>query len=362
MANQNQPGVGGSAASPFSYWLTDPSNPNLGQAPAQRRQPPGPATGNATEPVAATNPAATTTRTEGTAQTLPRGGLPAVENDGGFAVADPTPVARPAGLPTSANPARAMTASNGGATPPPLPQQSATFNMEAQAQQADQVARSKQQQFDLHQGHESVPYRFSKSNDFELDYQLHAVGADGIEKVELYGSLDSGRTWKLWGADPDKASPFDVVTKGEGTFSFRVVPVRTSGLASPSPMPGDRPDFSVIVDQTNPKIRITSARFGDGVDAGSLIIGYECKDEHLTKRPISLAFSDSLEGPWTTIAAGVRNDGLYIWQADPRLPAQLYLRIDAVDQAGNQSTYLLDQPVQTVGLAPRATILGIRPR
>ena len=127
-------------------------------------------------------------------------------------------------------------------------------------------------------------------------------------------------------------------------------------------MPGDRPDFSVIVDQTNPKIRITSARFGDGVDAGSLIIGYECKDEHLTKRPISLAFSDSLEGPWTTIAAGVRNDGLYIWQADPRLPAQLYLRIDAVDQAGNQSTYLLDQPVQTVGLAPRATILGIRPR
>ena len=103
------------------------------------------------------------------------------------------------------------------------------------------------------------------------------------------GQKRLGPDWKLWGADPDKASPFDVVTKGEGTFSFRVVPVRTSGLASPSPMPGDRPDFSVIVDQTNPKIRITSARFGDGVDAGSLIIGYECKDEHLTKRPISLA-------------------------------------------------------------------------
>jgi hypothetical protein len=76
------------------------------------------------------------------------------------------------------------------------------------------------------------------------------------------------------------------------------------------------------------------------------------------RRPIALSFSDTPKGPWTTIAAGLRNDGDYIWPADPRLPRQLYLRIDATDQAGNVGTYILDQPIDAQGLAPRARIRG----
>ncbi|MEM6366265.1 MAG: hypothetical protein AAF745_17690, partial [Planctomycetota bacterium] len=227
---------------------------------------------------------------------------------------------------------------------------------------AEAFNKQRQTLFDRAQLAKSVPFRFSNSNRFSLEYELEAVASSGVQSVELYGSLDAGRTWKRWGADPDVSSPFDIETKGEGVFAYRIVVLGNNGLASPRPLSGDNPDIAVIVDQTLPKIRITSARYGEGDRTGSLVIRYECSDENLMTRPVSIAFSDSLDGPWTTIASGLRNDGLYVWPADPKLPPQIFLRVDATDQAGNQGSYLLEQPIATGGLAPRAKILGFRPR
>ncbi|QDV46922.1 hypothetical protein Enr13x_68310 [Stieleria neptunia] len=246
--------------------------------------------------------------------------------------------------------------------PTPAPSSTPEDQRRDRAERAEQLSREQQQRYDRAQLARTVPFRWSNSNRFSLEYELEAVGASGTEAVELYGSLDAGRTWKRWGADPDRTSPFDIETKGEGVFAFRIVVLGNNGLASPRPLPGDQPDIAVIVDQTLPKIKITSARYGEGDRTGSLIIRYECSDENLMNRPVAIAFSDSIDGPWTTIAAGLRNDGLYVWPADPKLPHEIYLRVDATDQAGNTGSYLLDQPIATGGLAPRARILGFRSR
>ncbi|MCA9138003.1 MAG: hypothetical protein KDB00_14625 [Planctomycetales bacterium] len=246
--------------------------------------------------------------------------------------------------------------------PTPAPSRTPQDDRRYRVERAEQISREQQDQFDRAQLARNVPFRFSDSNRFSLDYELEAVGASGVEAVELYGSIDAGRTWKRWGADPDRTSPFDIETKGEGVFAFRIVVLGNNGLKSPRPLPGDTPDIAVIVDQTMPKIKITSARYGEGDRTGSLVIRYECSDENLTNRPVAIAFSDSLDGPWTTIAAGLRNDGLYVWPADPKLPPAIYLRVDATDQAGNKGSFLLDQPIATGGLAPRARILGFRSR
>lgn len=206
-----------------------------------------------------------------------------------------------------------------------------------------------------------APVRFSDSERFSLEYELEAVGSQGVEAIELYGSLDHGRTWSLWGQDPNRSSPFDIETKGEGVFGFRIVVVGGNGLASPRPLPGESPDIFVVVDRIRPSIRITGARYGEGDRTGGLVIRYECNDTNLPRRPIGLAFSGSPDGPWTTIAAGLENTGEYVWRADPNLPRQLYLRIDGTDQAGNVGTYILDQPIDTQGLAPRARIRGFQP-
>lgn len=206
-----------------------------------------------------------------------------------------------------------------------------------------------------------VPTRFSKGKRFSLDYELEAIGAQGADSIELYGTTDAGNTWQLWGSDPDRMSPFDIETQDIGAFGFRICVVGRNGLASPRPQSGELPDIVVVVDTERPQVKITGARYGEGTRTGSLVISYQCDDLNLPARPITLAFSDSIEGPWTTIVGGLKNEGQYIWAADPNLPRQLYLRIDAIDEAGNRGVYLLDQPIDTQGLAPRAKIRGFQP-
>jgi len=117
----------------------------------------------------------------------------------------------------------------------------------------------------------------------------------------------------------------------------------------------------VVVDTEAPKVRITGAAYGQGDQTGHLVIRYRAEDPSLGRRPISLAFGESVEGPWSTIAAGLANDSIYAWPADPHLPRQIFLRIDVTDEAGNREHYILDTPIDIQGLAPRARIRGFNP-
>ena len=207
----------------------------------------------------------------------------------------------------------------------------------------------------------SSPIRHSRSRKFSLDYEVESAGRAGVEEVELWGSADRGQTWKRWGADPDRQTPFDIETNADGVYGFCIVVVAKNGLATPRPIAQSLPDIFVIVDTLKPIARISGATYGEADQTGSLLIRYTCDDENLSARPISLSFSHSLQGPWTTIAAGLENNGGYAWPADPQLPRQIYLRVDAVDLAGNGGSYLLESPIDVQGLAPRARIRGFNP-
>lgn len=207
----------------------------------------------------------------------------------------------------------------------------------------------------------SSPIRHSGSRKFSLDYEVESAGRAGVEEVELWGTSDRGTTWKRWGADPDRQTPFDIETNNDGVYGFCIVVVAKNGLATPRPLQGTPPDIFIVVDTLKPIARITGATYGEGDQTGSLLIRYTCEDENLSARPISLSFSNTPQGPWTTIAAGLENSGGYIWPADPQLPRQIYLRIDATDLASNSGGYVLDTPIDIQGLAPRARIRGFNP-
>lgn len=207
----------------------------------------------------------------------------------------------------------------------------------------------------------SAPIRHSRSRKFSLDYEVESAGRAGVEEVELWGSTDRGETWKRWGADPDRQTPFDIETNNDGVYGFCIVVVAKNGLATPRPIPQSTPDIFVVVDTLQPVVRISGATYGEGDQTGSLVIRFSCNDENLSNRPISLSFSDTPQGPWTTIAAGLANVGGYVWPADPQLPRQIYLRIDATDSAGNNGSSVLEAPIDVQGLAPKARIRGFNP-
>lgn len=196
---------------------------------------------------------------------------------------------------------------------------------------------------------------------FELLYDVEATGAAGIHQVELWITKNGGVAWTKYGLDEDCRSPMSVTVPGEGLYGFRVVVETTVGLRSPAPASGDLPDIWVEVDQTKPQVRLTSADQGAGDEADRLVLGWEASDRHLAERGISLRWAAAPQGPWSTIASGLENTGRYAWRLDQRVPRQIFLLVEARDEAGNVSTNQFAQPVSLDRIRPQGRIRDVRP-
>ncbi len=204
------------------------------------------------------------------------------------------------------------------------------------------------------------PY-YCKSRTFSLDYSVEALGGNALSEVELWGTEDNGRTWEKWGSDPDRVSPFDVKVGNDGLFGFRMVLVGPGGSVLGNPKPGDDADAWIRVDSELPQCKITRALYGVGSEAGMLVIDYNCSDSDLADEGITLSWSSTVDGPWTPFASAIKNTGLYLWKADASLPSRVFLKLEAVDKAGNTGVHRMDLPIDTKGLSPRGRIQGIRP-
>ena len=203
--------------------------------------------------------------------------------------------------------------------------------------------------------------RMTRSKRFQLDYEVDAVAANGVREVELWGTSDDGRSWTIWQSDADRQSPLDIEVQNDGVYGFRIVIVGNNGLAGTAPRNGDLADLWVGVDTTPPQIDFTAATYGQGEFAGHLEIRWTAKDSWLGERPVTLLFSSQPGGPWTTIAAGLPNSGLYYWPIDPRIPEQVYLRLEIRDEAGNLAFEQFRDPISISGLTPKARIRAVRP-
>ena len=196
---------------------------------------------------------------------------------------------------------------------------------------------------------------------FALNYGVETVGPSGVGQIELWVTRNAGETWEPGGVDPDRESPFDVEVQAEGIYGFRIVVEGGNGLTGRRPQPGDLADIWVNVDLTDPVVTITNVIYGEGPRVGHLDIGWSATDPHLTERPISLFYAASADGPWTPIVEEIPNSGRHIWKITPEVPADIFLKVTATDQAGNQGEYVLKRAIANDGLVPRGQIRSLQP-
>jgi len=202
--------------------------------------------------------------------------------------------------------------------------------------------------------------RMVNSRLFELVYDDESLGPSGNTRIEVWGTRDGGQTWRSFAVSDDPRKPIRISVGEEDTYGFRAVRSATAAPAQP-PKNGDLPEVWIGVDLSKPTTRILSAQEGSGPEAGNLTISWEAADKALAARPISLLFSETPGGPWTTIAAGLENTGRYCWPITSRLPQRVYLRLEARDEAGNIGTCETKEPVLLEGFYPSVHVRDVRP-
>jgi len=203
--------------------------------------------------------------------------------------------------------------------------------------------------------------RMVNSRLFELQYDVDSVGTSGIARVELFGTRDGGRSWRSYALDEDNRSPLLVTVDEEGYYGFRIVVTNGAGAGGRPPQNGDPPEIVVGVDLTRPIVEITGVQQGSGPEAGKLIIAWKAEDKMLAPRPVSLLFSETPGGPWTTLAAGLENTGRYAWALDARLPPRIYLRLEVRDESGNVGEFEIRDAIVLGSLQPAVRVRDIHP-
>ncbi len=205
----------------------------------------------------------------------------------------------------------------------------------------------------------AVRPRMMATPTFELEYDIESVGPSGVGRVELWGTRDGGRTWSDFAVDTDNRSPMPVAVGGEGIYGFRILVQSGAGFGGRPPAEGDLPDIWVGVDQTKPTCKITNTEVSP--DGTELLVAWEAADDLLATRPITLLFSESVNGPWTPFASGLENSGSYRWKLDSRVPSRILLRLEVRDEAGNIGTYDTSEPLTLDRFRPAGKIRGVRP-
>ncbi len=210
---------------------------------------------------------------------------------------------------------------------------------------------------------ESTKPQLIASPKFNLRYEVEDAGVDGPAVVELWITLDGGRTWSRRGEDPDRKSPFPVDLGGDGTYGLTLVAKSASNQGDPPPAPGDRAHYLVEVDATPPMVKLEPIRQGTGADTGKISILWHASDLHLGRAPVVISVRVEGGTAWNPITPAVENTGRFVWTVPANAPPRFYVRIDVVDTVGNRNSDETPNgnPVVVDRARPKSRIIGLDP-
>jgi hypothetical protein len=212
--------------------------------------------------------------------------------------------------------------------------------------------------------------KFVNSKQITLGYDLKDVGPSGVSAVELWYTFYKGRAWTKLEVFPiDVKNPLDAnqtkklafEVNDEGIYGITLVAKSGVGLGDRAPHPGERPQFWIEVDVTKPIVQINDIQVGSGPDKGKLTISWSARDKNLGPQPIRISYSEQRDAGWTSIADRLANNGKYTWKMPDSLPYQFYVRVEAVDLAGNVGEAVTFEKVKVDLSLPKAQIRTIEP-
>jgi hypothetical protein len=201
-----------------------------------------------------------------------------------------------------------------------------------------------------------IPVTYTNKNRIRVNFDCTDVGPSGA-KVTLFSTRD-GVHWDIQGYDDTNSGYISFEAKEDGRYGFYVHAISRATCNKP-PNPGDGPQWWAVIDTTPPDVKLYEPSLGRGAQAGNVVLSWSASDKNLADKPISLDFSESLDGPWTPIAHNIANSGKLVWQYPKNVPVRVYFRISAIDRANNQAICHTVTPFVIDPAEPKAVITGI---
>jgi hypothetical protein len=209
--------------------------------------------------------------------------------------------------------------------------------------------------------------RMVNARHFSLNYDVKEVGPSGVSEVDIWYTQD-GNNWQKYRTktctkNQDGKAPYtlEINVTDEGLYGFTLVVRSGVGMSDRPPQVGDKPQVWIEVDTTKPEVQFTDIVVGRGVDKGKMFLSWRASDKNLTVKPITLSYSNNIEGPWTAIAEKLENTGRYVWNIPADVPYEFFIRGEAIDKAGNVGTAMTQKKIAVDLSQPKAQILDIEP-
>jgi hypothetical protein len=188
-------------------------------------------------------------------------------------------------------------------------------------------------------------HSFVNSRVLEIAYDLSGMPPANVRSVELWGTTDSGQSWRKIASDDDNRSPLTFKVDGDGQYGFRLLVQQQGGPPQFPPGTGQPPELVVEVDCTEPRCHLTRVDQMAEPRSGELVIAWQASDSRLAERPVTLRWSPRPDGQWRTLAASLENTGSYTWHMPDPLPEEIYLRLEVRDAADNVGQFTGERPV-----------------
>lgn len=192
---------------------------------------------------------------------------------------------------------------------------------------------------------------------FSVDYAIEDFRLTALTRVEFWYTADHGKTWHPLGDDSDRRSPAHLALPGDGQYGI----VAKIGSNRQSPAPGEEAEFWIEIDTSAPVVSLLPPTVEHASTGIALTIPWTATDRNLTSEPIRLQYASTPTGPWMDIAAGLKNEGIHRWSPPAGVGSQVYLRVEATDQAGNVAAYVTPTPVVLTKTDPRIRLHGVAP-
>src|SRR5262249_62068258 len=107
------------------------------------------------------------------------------------------------------------------------------------------------------------------------------------------------------------------------------------------------------------RVGLLGAEDGKGQKGGQVTVRWRAADKNLGPGPVTLSFAAQPDGPWQPLATGLENTGHYAGGLPPDAPPRLFVRVEAVDLAGNGGSVVTAHALGDAAAPPPAAILTV---